>query len=60
MALSTTEAEYIAITEAVKEAKWLKGILEDFGERQDAVEIVTVALLWHSLSIQSSMRDPNT
>ncbi|XP_042029929.1 secreted RxLR effector protein 161-like [Salvia splendens] len=39
VALSTTEAEYIAMTEAVKEAIWLKGIHEDFGERQDAVYI---------------------
>ncbi|XP_042051274.1 secreted RxLR effector protein 161-like [Salvia splendens] len=39
VALSTTEAEYIAITEAAKEAKWLKGILEYFGERQETVDI---------------------
>ncbi|XP_042019082.1 secreted RxLR effector protein 161-like [Salvia splendens] len=39
VALSTTEAEYMAMTEAVKEAIWLKGILEDFGEKQDTVEI---------------------
>ena len=37
VALSTTEAEYIAMTEAVKEAMWLKGILEDFGEVQTTV-----------------------
>ena len=31
VALSTTEAEYMAITEAVKEAIWLHGLLKDLG-----------------------------
>ncbi|KAL9148736.1 hypothetical protein ABFS82_12G062000 [Erythranthe guttata] len=31
VALSTTEAEYIAATEAIKEAIWLKGILREIG-----------------------------
>ncbi|XP_047940899.1 secreted RxLR effector protein 161-like [Salvia hispanica] len=40
VALSTTEAEYISMAEAVKEAKWLKGILGDFGVVQEAVTIL--------------------
>ncbi|KAH9679596.1 hypothetical protein KPL71_026196 [Citrus sinensis] len=35
--LSTTEAEYIAFTEAVKEAKWLSGLVSEFGLKQDSV-----------------------
>ena len=31
VALFTTEVEYMAVTEAVKEANWLKGMLEDLG-----------------------------
>lgn len=39
VALSTTEAEYMALTEAVKEALWLKGICIELGFEQDSVEI---------------------
>ncbi|GJZ99466.1 retrotransposon protein, putative, ty1-copia subclass [Tanacetum coccineum] len=39
VALSTTEAEYMALTEAVKEAIWLRGILKEFG-----VELNNVAV----------------
>ncbi|KAL1223770.1 Retrovirus-related Pol polyprotein from transposon TNT 1-94 [Cardamine amara subsp. amara] len=39
VALSTTEAEYMALVEAVKEAIWLKGLAEEFGFKQDTVEI---------------------
>ncbi|GJX74338.1 retrovirus-related pol polyprotein from transposon TNT 1-94 [Tanacetum coccineum] len=31
MALSTTEVEYMALTKAVKEAIWLRGLLEELG-----------------------------
>ena len=31
IALSTIEAEYIALTEAVKEAKWLSELVYEFG-----------------------------
>ncbi|XP_042000497.1 secreted RxLR effector protein 161-like [Salvia splendens] len=41
VALSTTEAEYISLAEAVKEAKWLKGILGDFGVMQASVTLQT-------------------
>ncbi|GKD41059.1 retrotransposon protein, putative, ty1-copia subclass [Tanacetum coccineum] len=39
VALSTTEIEYMALTEAVKEAIWLRGLLEELG-----VEFNTVAV----------------
>ncbi|KAH9699236.1 Integrase catalytic domain-containing protein [Citrus sinensis] len=41
IALSTIEAEYMAITEAVKEAIWLQGLLENLGLAQEHInEIV--------------------
>lgn len=39
VALSTTEAEYIALSEAVKEGVWLKRFAEELGFPQDTVEI---------------------
>ena len=36
VALSTTEAEYISLTSAVKESFWLKGMLADLGLVQEA------------------------
>nr|GEW12679.1 zinc finger, CCHC-type [Tanacetum cinerariifolium] len=38
-ALSTTKAEYIALTEAVKEAIWLKGLLEELGVELNRVAV---------------------
>ncbi|KAH9687674.1 hypothetical protein KPL70_014852 [Citrus sinensis] len=37
VALSTTEAEYTATTEAVKEALWLKGLVTELGLNQKSV-----------------------
>lgn len=39
VALSTTEAEYMALVEATKEALWLKGITSEFGFEQKKAEI---------------------
>jgi len=39
VALSTTEAEYMAITEVVKEAIWLHGLLKDLGVVQKQLEL---------------------
>ncbi|KAH9687281.1 hypothetical protein KPL70_014707 [Citrus sinensis] len=39
IALSTTEAEYMAITEAVKEAIWLQGLLENLGLAQEHINV---------------------
>lgn len=35
MALSSTEAEYIALTQATKEAIWLRFLLEELGFKQE-------------------------
>ena len=40
VALSTTEAKYVSLTEAIKESFWLKGILADFGVELDAVTVL--------------------
>ncbi|KAM2761386.1 hypothetical protein COP1_025857 [Malus domestica] len=39
VALLTTEAEYMAVTEAIKEAIWLQGLLDDLGVQQDHVDV---------------------
>lgn len=37
--LSTTEAEYVAATEGVKEATWLRGLVTELGVPQDATVV---------------------
>ena len=39
VALSTTEAEYIAATEACKETLWLKKFLQELGMKQERYEL---------------------
>nr|GEV14644.1 putative ribonuclease H-like domain-containing protein [Tanacetum cinerariifolium] len=39
VALSTIEAEYMALTEAVKEAIWLRGLLEELGVELNRVTV---------------------
>ena len=40
IALSTTEAEYMAAKEAIKEAIWLLGLTDDLGIGQDQVHVM--------------------
>lgn len=37
VALSSIEAEYMAVTEAFKEAKWMKGFMEELGHEQESL-----------------------
>ncbi|GJT88575.1 retrovirus-related pol polyprotein from transposon TNT 1-94 [Tanacetum coccineum] len=39
VALSTTEAEYMALTKVVKEAIWLRGLLEELGVKLNIVAV---------------------
>ena len=39
VALSITEAEYMAVTEAVKEVIWLRGLVEDLGLHQGVTTV---------------------
>ena len=39
VALSSTEAEFIAVTEVVKEAMWLKGLLNELWLDQKTVQV---------------------
>ena len=39
VALSTTEAEYIAVTEACKEVLWMKKLLEELGQEQEDLKL---------------------
>ncbi|CAL9235463.1 unnamed protein product [Arabidopsis halleri] len=53
VALSTTEAEYMALTEAIKEGVWLKGLAEELGFKQDYVEVMSDSQSAISLSKNS-------
>ena len=39
VAMSTTEAEYMAVAEAAKEALWLKGLVKELGLNQGGVQL---------------------
>ncbi|CAN0846213.1 Retrovirus-related Pol polyprotein from transposon TNT 1-94 [Linum grandiflorum] len=46
VALSTTEAEYIAVTEACKEVLWLKKFLQELGIKQERSKHIDVRYHW--------------
>ncbi|PON41342.1 hypothetical protein PanWU01x14_290110 [Parasponia andersonii] len=61
VALCTTEAEYISITEAIKEALWLKGIIGELGIHQSDVAVhCDNQSTIHLLNIYCFMRGLNT
>ena len=39
IALSTTESEYVALTEGAKESRWLRGLIEELGLAQSSVTL---------------------
>jgi len=39
VALSTTEAEHMALTQAVKKTIWLQGLMDDLGIEQDFLRV---------------------
>ncbi|KAI5336310.1 hypothetical protein L3X38_015577 [Prunus dulcis] len=47
VALSTAEAEYVSVAEATSQAKWLRFVLEDFGEEQvEAIQAKEIELIY--------------
>ena len=42
VALSTIEVEYMAMTEVMKEAIWLQGLLDDLGIEQDLLKSIVI------------------
>ncbi|KAE8695627.1 Potassium transporter 10 [Hibiscus syriacus] len=54
VALSTTEAEYVAVTEASKEMVWLQSFLEELGKKQE-----NNVLYWESQSVIHLAKNPS-
>ena len=56
--LSTTKAEYIAVSHACKEEIWLKGLLGEFGRMHNNVTVFYLAtnLAYHSMTIHIDIK----
>ncbi|CAL9003907.1 unnamed protein product [Prunus brigantina] len=60
VALSTAEAEYVSAAEATSQAKWLRFVLEDFGEEQvEGTQILcdntsAIAMAWNPVHHQKT------
>ena len=58
--LSTTEAEYVAATEAEKEMIWLHGFLDELGKKQEmSIYTVTVRVQFFLLKIRLFIQSRN-
>ena len=57
VSISTTEAEYVVISQAAKEMIWLQNFLNELGSKMMLHCLVTVRVLYVMLRISSSILD---
>ena len=57
VALSTTEAKYMAATQACKEAIWVKRLMEELGHKQEKIPVYCDSCLAHCKKSGLSLKD---